>query len=71
MSKVYYGVQPAFSSVIRWANEGDCDRVYDLVLEITGNHYVAEEAASWCENAAIGWTYEHELFVIYIVEDEE
>lgn len=71
MSKVYYGVQPSFTNVIRWANEGDFDRVYELVIEITGDHYAAVEAASWCENATIGWTYEHELFTIYIVDDEE
>lgn len=71
MGKVYYGVQPSFIRVIRWAEEGDYDRVYDLVMQITEDHYAAEEAASWCENAAIGWTYEHDQFVIYVVEEDD
>lgn len=81
MSKIYYAVTPSFCNVTRYANEGDFEKVYDLVREITssmGNeasHKEAENASSWCEVASIGEVYEFdnftEAFTIEIIEDEE
>lgn len=68
---IYYAITPAFSTVTRYAKEGDYDNVYDKIFFITNDEQEAVEASSWCEFATIGDTYEHEQFTIEIIEDEE
>jgi hypothetical protein len=73
MSKIYYAVKPNFSTVTRYAEEGDFTKVYDLVYQITNNHDVSADASSWCELASVGEKYEFdnftEGFAIEIIED--
>ena len=73
--KIYYAVKPLFCNVTRYAEEGDFDKVYDLVYEITQNPQEAIEASSWCELASVGEVYEFdnytESFTIEIIEDTE
>lgn len=47
----------------------DFDTIYEHMMQITGNdHEVASGAASWCELATIGETYEFREGFIVIVE---
>lgn len=73
MSKIYYAVKPSYSTVTRYAEEGDFDKVYDLVMEITESPEEAINASSWCELATIGevYTFDNftESFTIEIIED--
>ena len=73
MSRIYYAVKPYFSTVTRYAEEGDYAKVYNLVMEITGNHEEAANASGWCQVATIGEVYDFdnftESFTIEIIED--
>lgn len=73
MSKIYYAVKPAFSTVTRYAEHGDFAKVYELVFQITNSHEEAANASAWCELASVGETYEFdnytESFTIEIIED--
>lgn len=69
MSKIYYVVKPSWSSVERYANEKDFDKVYRLIMFITGCHLTSSNVASWCELASVGEIYEDEKFTVTIVED--
>lgn len=73
MPKIYYAITPAFSTVTRYAEQGDFEKVYDLVFEITKSHDEAAAASSWCELASVGEIYEFdnftEAFRIEIIED--
>lgn len=68
---IYYAITPAFSNVTRYVKEGDFENVYDKIFFITNDHHEAEEAAGWCEFHLIGDTYEHDLFTIEIIEDDD
>lgn len=47
----------------------DFDTIYEHMMQITDNdHEVASNAASWCELATIGETYEFREGFIEIVE---
>lgn len=54
MSKIYYAVKPAFSTVTRYAEHGDFAKVYELVFQITNSHEEAANASAWCELASVG-----------------
>lgn len=69
MSKIYYAVRPAFSNVTRYAEEGDSRKVYDLVMEITGDHDKAANAEGWCDVAGIDEAYVDADFTIVIIEE--
>ena len=69
MSKIYYAVRPAFSTVPRFAEEGNSEKVYDLVMEITGDHNEAANASGWCDVATIGEVYNGDGFTVEIIED--
>ena len=71
MSKIYYAVTPKFCNVTRYAKEGDSYRVYELVFQITQNHDDSANAEGWCDVASVGEVYEHDLFTLEIIEDEE
>jgi len=44
--------------------------IYDVVMKDTGNEELAIDASSWCEIAVIGQSYEHDVFTIYIEDDD-
>lgn len=71
MSKIYYAVKPQYSTITRYADEGDFEKVYDMIMELTDNHDEAANASSWCELASIGEIYESDDFTIEIIEDIE
>ena len=71
MQKNYYAITPSFSTVTRYVNEGDYNRIYDLVEDITNDALLAAAASSWCELATVGELYEHDLFTILIIDDNE
>ena len=49
----------------------DFDTIYEIMMQITGNdHEGASNAASWCELASIGETYEFREGFIEIVEQK-
>lgn len=44
--------------------------IYDKMMEITdGDHEISSDAASWCELACVGETYEFREGIIEIVEE--
>lgn len=50
-------------------NPKEHDGIYDLMMEITdGDHEISSDAASWCELACIGETYEFREGYIEIEE---
>ena len=73
MTKIYYAITPTNKGIsngfTRYANEGDYDHVYDLVMTLIEDPLTAINASSWCELACVGEKYEHEEFIIEIIED--
>ena len=50
-------------------NPQDFDEIYDYMMKITdGDHEISSDAASWCELACPGETYEFREGYIDIVE---
>ena len=74
---VYYAVAPTTqldtaAGRTRYANEGHYRDVYYMVMDITNDHMTAAEAEIWCECVGtIGDFYEHDLFTIEIIEENE
>lgn len=67
---IYAAITPTFSNVTRYSKVSDYYDIYEKIMFITeNNHEISEDAASWCELAYIGATYEHEQFTIEIIED--
>lgn len=64
---IYYAI--TYINVTRYVKQGDYSNVYDKIMFITDNHEEAANAASWCELAEIGETYQSETFTIEIIED--
>ena len=51
-------------------NPQDFDEIYDYMMKITdGDHEISSDAASWCEIACVGETYEFREGYIEIEED--
>lgn len=69
MGEIYYDIFKKDSRTLHFVHQNDFDRVYSLIMAITGSHEEAINAESWCELAGIGDTYEHELFTIKITLD--
>jgi hypothetical protein len=44
------------------------ERVFDMILKITGDEAIAIEVSSWSELASIGETYETESFVVTVTD---
>lgn len=68
---IYYAIRPAFSPVTRYVKSGNYRSVYDKILFITDNHDLAADAEGWCELATVGEIYDHELFTIWIIEEDD
>lgn len=68
---IWYAIIPKFSTVTRYAKEGEFEKVREMVLLITDNPETAIDVASWCELASIGEVYEHDQFAVEIIEDCE
>ena len=50
----------------------DYDRIYDLMMNLTDNdHEISADAASWCELASIGETYDFREGTLEIEMDYE
>lgn len=53
----------------RYYKHDDHYSIYDKMMEWTGNdHEISSDAASWCELAYVGETYEFREGVIEIIE---
>ena len=69
--RIYYEIKETGKSYFHFANQGDTDRVYSLIMAITGgDHDTASSVEGWCEIASIGETYEHEKFTVEIALDD-
>ena len=79
MQKIYYAITPSFSTITRYVNEGDFEKVYNIIksLLVDDNNtlhcadVIASDAAEWCEFAKIGDIYKCALFTILIIDDNE
>lgn len=59
-----------YKGITRCINVDHYDRIYEAMMDITdGDHEIASDAASWCELAAIGETYEFREGIIRLVEE--
>lgn len=68
---IYYAITPKFSTVTRYANEGDFENVRDKILFITNDLETAIDVSSWCELASVGEVYEHDEFTVEIIEERK
>lgn len=69
--RIYYDIKETEKDCVLFANQGETDRVYSLIMAITGgDHNTASSVEGWCEIASIGETYEHEKFTVEIVLEE-
>jgi hypothetical protein len=59
-----------YKGITRCINADHYDQIYETMMDITdGDHEISSDAASWCELAAIGETYEFREGIIRIVEE--
>ena len=75
---LYAAIKPATIDYERYRKVDEFYAIYDLIrfliddfLPLEEAHYIAKEAACWCENHFEGETYENEHFTITLVDDED
>ena len=73
---LYAAIKPTNCNVTRYRKIFEYTEIYELIYglldeELTEEecHYIAEDAACWCETHFENDTYEHEYFTITIVAD--
>ncbi len=49
----------------------DYEKIYETALEITKDHEIATDIASWCELASVGEKYEIPECTIFVLDGEE
>ena len=71
MSKVFASITRHNSPVTHHIPVTEYDQLYDHMMWLTGNdHEISDEAASWCEMAAIGEEYNFREGYIILTEME-
>lgn len=76
MNRIYAAITPKLQGYYTsYRKPSDYYNIYDLITFLIKDEYtqsethkIAANAASWCELACIGETYEHKLFTIKIIE---
>ena len=73
---LYAAITPTTCNVTRYRKINEFYEIYELIYALLDEeeteeecHYIAEDAACWCETHFEGETYEHEAFTITIIDD--
>lgn len=73
---LYAAITPTTCNFTRYRKINEFYEIYELIYALLDEeeteeqcHYIAENAACWCETHFEGETYEHEAFTITIIDD--
>ena len=73
---LYAAITPTTCNVTRYRRASDYTEIYELIYTLLDGeeteetcHYIADDAADWCNTHFEGDIYEHDLFTIEIIDD--